>query len=165
MRNFSGGKRFGGGGRNDRGGRGGFKPREYGRDDRSERKMYSAICDNCGKRCEVPFKPTGEKPVYCDDCFGRPDNYRNERSYNDVGDYFEGNKDKKSSFSSDNNQDYKELFAQLNKKLDTVIELLTLIADKRTVRIGKPAPEVIASPLELDESLPKTEDVPPEAGE
>lgn len=33
--------------------------------------MHSAICDECGKECQVPFKPTGEKPVYCSDCFER----------------------------------------------------------------------------------------------
>ena len=31
--------------------------------------MHSAICSSCKKACEVPFRPTGEKPVYCRDCF------------------------------------------------------------------------------------------------
>jgi len=31
--------------------------------------MYKAVCSKCGKDCEVPFKPTGEKPVFCSDCF------------------------------------------------------------------------------------------------
>ena len=31
--------------------------------------MHEAVCNKCGKRCEVPFRPTGEKPVYCRDCF------------------------------------------------------------------------------------------------
>ena len=30
---------------------------------------YSATCDACGRRCEVPFRPTGAKPVYCSYCF------------------------------------------------------------------------------------------------
>jgi CxxC-x17-CxxC domain-containing protein len=33
------------------------------------RKMYPAICAQCGKETEVPFQPRGDKPVYCRDCF------------------------------------------------------------------------------------------------
>ncbi len=36
-----------------------------------DRKMYSVICDKCGKPCQVPFQPTPGKPVYCDQCFGK----------------------------------------------------------------------------------------------
>lgn len=41
-------------------------------DDRSGRQppeMHSAVCDECGKECTVPFRPTSSKPVYCSDCF------------------------------------------------------------------------------------------------
>lgn len=31
--------------------------------------MHEVTCDKCGNRCEVPFKPTEGKPVYCNDCF------------------------------------------------------------------------------------------------
>lgn len=33
------------------------------------REMFPAVCAGCGKDCQVPFKPSGEKPVYCSDCF------------------------------------------------------------------------------------------------
>ena len=33
------------------------------------RKMYKAVCSDCGKECEVPFKPTEGRPVFCRDCF------------------------------------------------------------------------------------------------
>lgn len=36
---------------------------------RSEREMHTAICATCGKEATVPFKPTGDKPVYCRDCY------------------------------------------------------------------------------------------------
>jgi len=35
-------------------------------------QKFDAICSNCGKKCQVPFRPDGEKPVYCKDCFGAP---------------------------------------------------------------------------------------------
>ena len=61
--NRDGGRGAGGYGRNSRGGGGG-----YGRD-RPPREMHKATCGDCGNECEVPFKPSGEKPVYCNDCF------------------------------------------------------------------------------------------------
>lgn len=47
---------------------------------REDRPMYQATCTDCGKSCEVPFKPSGNKPVLCRDCFrgGRSD-HRSER--------------------------------------------------------------------------------------
>ena len=50
-----GGRGFGGG----RGGFGGGGPRQ----------MFPATCASCGKATEVPFKPSGSRPVYCRDCF------------------------------------------------------------------------------------------------
>jgi CxxC-x17-CxxC domain-containing protein len=31
--------------------------------------MFSATCASCHKPCEVPFRPTSGKPVYCNNCF------------------------------------------------------------------------------------------------
>ena len=47
--------------------------------------MSSRYCSNCGKECQVPFRPTNGKPVYCSECFekmngGRSDSRRSERS-------------------------------------------------------------------------------------
>jgi CxxC-x17-CxxC domain-containing protein len=36
---------------------------------RSTREMTAVTCASCGVTTEVPFKPTGTKPVYCRDCF------------------------------------------------------------------------------------------------
>ncbi len=33
------------------------------------RIMYKAICADCNKECEVPFRPSGDRPVYCKGCF------------------------------------------------------------------------------------------------
>ena len=41
------------------------------RGNQGPREMHKAICADCGKECEVPFKPTGERPVYCRECFGK----------------------------------------------------------------------------------------------
>ncbi|MDD5147958.1 MAG: DNA-directed RNA polymerase [Candidatus ainarchaeum sp.] len=46
----------------DRGGRGNFG---------APREMHKATCSECGKECEVPFKPTEGKPVYCRECYAK----------------------------------------------------------------------------------------------
>ncbi len=33
------------------------------------RQMFPATCATCGQPTEVPFKPSGNRPVYCRDCF------------------------------------------------------------------------------------------------
>lgn len=39
---------------------------------RSEgREMFSVVCADCGQEAKVPFQPTGNRPVYCRDCFMR----------------------------------------------------------------------------------------------
>jgi len=39
--------------------------------DRGPREMHKAVCSECGKECEVPFKPTEGKPVFCRECFAK----------------------------------------------------------------------------------------------
>ena len=51
-----------GGGYGGSGGGGG-----YGR----PREMHKAVCAECKQECEVPFKPSGDRPVYCKECFSK----------------------------------------------------------------------------------------------
>jgi len=55
QRSFGGNRRFGGGGNR--------------RFDSRPREMHKAVCAECKKECEVPFKPTEGKPVFCKECF------------------------------------------------------------------------------------------------
>jgi CxxC-x17-CxxC domain-containing protein len=36
---------------------------------RGQREMFSATCSSCGQEAQVPFQPSGDKPVYCSTCF------------------------------------------------------------------------------------------------
>ena len=54
----------------DFGGKGDFKRPE----------MYNAVCSECGKKCQVPFKPSGDKPIYCSECFERKSGGSSHRS-------------------------------------------------------------------------------------
>ncbi|MFA5119001.1 MAG: CxxC-x17-CxxC domain-containing protein [Candidatus Omnitrophota bacterium] len=35
----------------------------------NSRPMFKVICADCGKNCEVPFRPSVGRPVYCKECF------------------------------------------------------------------------------------------------
>jgi CxxC-x17-CxxC domain-containing protein len=50
----------------------------YSSGPRAERQMYPATCDECGRETMVPFQPSGNKPVYCSDCFA---NRRQQSAY------------------------------------------------------------------------------------
>ncbi|SEO85188.1 zinc-ribbon domain containing protein [Propionispora vibrioides] len=43
---------------------------------RPQRQLFDAICAECGAKTQVPFRPTGDHPVYCRDCFNRLKNRR-----------------------------------------------------------------------------------------
>lgn len=73
-----------------------------GRRDRTE--MFEGTCSDCGRKCMLPFKPTGDKPVYCNDCFDKGGSKVNTGSCNGQ---------------------CKEQFDALNLKLDTILKLLT----------------------------------------
>ena len=34
-----------------------------------ERPTFTTVCAECGTETQVPFQPTGERPVYCRNCF------------------------------------------------------------------------------------------------
>lgn len=129
----SSGRSFGGrdGGRSFGGGRGfGGRGRDSGSRDRRDMPMCDAVCAKCGQNCQVPFKPTGDKPVYCSKCFeGQRDN--------DFG----GSR----SFSSTSSPISAEQFQQLNRKLDQVLEILNSL-------------EMVDDTEDSDEEKPKKEE-------
>ena len=39
--------------------------------DRGSIEMHKSVCADCGKECEVPFRPTRDRPVYCQECWAK----------------------------------------------------------------------------------------------
>jgi len=70
-----------------------------------DKQMFNATCDKCARQCEVPFKPTGDKPVYCSDCFEKGGSAINRSNDKPVS-------------------QYKEQFDALNAKLDKILKIL-----------------------------------------
>jgi CxxC-x17-CxxC domain-containing protein len=62
-RRAGGGGGYGGGGGSYGGGGGGYGG--------GRREMHDAVCAQCGKDTQVPFRPSGDRPVYCSDCFSK----------------------------------------------------------------------------------------------
>ncbi len=106
--------------RNDRSGgdRGGFRSRPSFGD--RPREMFQATCDNCGAQCQVPFRPTNGKPVYCSNCFDKQKN---------------GGSDSRRYESRENSQpqsqpQFQEQFNTLNSKLDKILEFLESLEEE-----------------------------------
>jgi len=58
-----------------------WQKREEG-SERGSTQMHPATCAECGQSCEVPFKPTGSRPVFCRECFkGNQEDSRPPRSF------------------------------------------------------------------------------------
>jgi CxxC-x17-CxxC domain-containing protein len=58
-------RRASGGGASSYGNGGGYGGGGFSR----PREMHDAVCARCGQETQVPFRPTGARPVYCSDCF------------------------------------------------------------------------------------------------
>lgn len=136
-RSGGGNRSYGSGG--DRGFGGGNR-RSFGGGDRGPREMHKAICSNCGRECEVPFRPTGEKPVYCSDCFEKFG--RDERPNRRFDDRPQRRPDFTPREQGPQNNDQ---FRELNAKLDRIIGLL------QPKTISKP--EIKTEHIEAEELL------------
>lgn len=42
---------------------------QRGEGTRGEREMFETTCTSCGKPAQVPFRPSGDRPVYCAECY------------------------------------------------------------------------------------------------
>lgn len=72
----------------------------------SGKETFSAVCDECGKSCGVPFKPNGKKPVLCSLCFAK------------------GNAEEK-GYDRKESKPKNDQLEVINKKLDQILKLLS----------------------------------------
>lgn len=116
----------------------------HGFRDRGRPQMHRATCSDCGEPCEVPFKPTGEKPVFCNECFkgGGRTSFQPKREYAEKPRHEEKPR---------SNEDLKEQFEKLNAKLDRVIKMLAPIISPE----AKESKEVKEEKVEKMEAVKK----------
>lgn len=68
--NRGGNDRFGGrGGKPSFGGRPSFGAKKWEGGGGFDKEMFKAVCAECSRPCEVPFRPMNGKPVFCKECF------------------------------------------------------------------------------------------------
>lgn len=104
--------------------------------------MHQAVCDQCGKSCDVPFRPTEGKPIYCNDCFGgrKSDNDRGNKKFSQ--EKFNNHKafargDFRSSSNKGNNNELKEQLVILNSKMDRLIKAVESIKNAKSQVVKK----------------------------
>lgn len=73
---------------------------------RRDVEMTEVTCSSCKAKCEVPFKPTSTKPVYCSDCFAK--------------------KDSKSGSARNSNRSSGGNLDLINEKLDKIMQALDI---------------------------------------
>jgi CxxC-x17-CxxC domain-containing protein len=78
-----------------------------GDDARPRLEMFDVVCARCGRDTQVPFRPSGDKPVYCRDCFRKDSDAPRRDSPRDSGS------------SADT-------LAQINRKLDLIMRALNI---------------------------------------
>ncbi len=130
-----------------------FNERNSGRrgGGRSERPtMHRAVCDKCGKDCEVPFKPSGDKPIYCSRCFENVEPKRESRDSRGGGRSRDYGRDNSRDYGRDNSRDYKKTettsvdisplkdqLSSINTKLDVLIDILKTKEEVKPKKVVK----------------------------
>lgn len=100
-----------------------FAGNSFSRPHFGDKRMFGAVCGKCGNKCQVPFQPRSDKPVYCNACFGK-----GERVGNKSPDQF------------------KQQFEILNVKLDRILKVLAPNAFSEAVPVEKKSKKKIAKP-------------------
>lgn len=130
------------------GGRPGFQKKPWNNDRGGDREtvMHKAVCGECGKNCEVPFRPSGDKPVYCNNCFGakkeggdrgpRPD-FGNRGPKRDFNDRPAPHRDFGNPAASQD--ETKKQLRDINIKLDRLIDSIERLTRSR--QESSPAPK------------------------
>jgi CxxC-x17-CxxC domain-containing protein len=116
--------------------------------------MHSAICASCKKTCEVPFRPNGDKPVYCRDCFAGRAAMGGERSsrkdFRKESGQFNQNENKFTprqnfNLNSSSNQSDKPMIEDLKKQIDSMnikLDKLTNTIQNLAEKMNKETPKV-----------------------
>ena len=129
--------------------------------------MHKATCSECGKTCEVPFKPTGDKPVFCKDCFNAKRDEQGGAPRRDFGDRAPRKSfGDKPSFRSErpayqpapNNDDLKRQLADIGSKLERLITSVEKLSGDKAAAVQKEEVSKVVAKA-LDSKKPKAKAV------
>ncbi len=92
-----------------------------------DKQLFKATCSECGKSCEVPFRPTGDKPVFCSDCFNKKRDASDTRGgapKRDFNDRYEPRPEYSRAPFKPANDETKKQLSDISFKLDKLIGLM-----------------------------------------
>jgi CxxC-x17-CxxC domain-containing protein len=147
MRNYNRDKRSG---RGRRGGGG----RDFGRRDSRPKEMHKAVCDNCGNDCEVPFRPSKDKPIYCSDCFERKEGGGSRRP---------DRRDSRRSGGGERDNTNRKILEQLtslNSKLNRILIVMEPKIEKKEEIKEPQAKKVVKKETKKEKKEEKTKKAP-----
>ncbi len=148
--------------RDDKGSRSEDKQPFYGKSrggDRStdrEVRTFKAVCSDCRKSCEVPFKPSSDKPVFCRDCFSAKRD-RETKEYkaslaNGTPKMFgqsksvpQGEPTRTTFVAPGVDESTKEQIAVLSSKLEKLTILVEKMIEEKSVSVKKVTPKVVVA--------------------
>ena len=81
----------------------------FGDDSGKRLEKFKAVCSKCGEECELPFRPSQNKPVFCSSCYRNVERLERQKS-ND-------------NYDGENNNSIQ--INEINRKLDKILRLLT----------------------------------------
>jgi CxxC-x17-CxxC domain-containing protein len=152
------------------GSKGGFKGGWKGGDrgaDRDSRPMtmHPATCSSCQKACEVPFRPTGEKPVYCRDCFAGRAALGGERSQRK--DFRSESRPDTRTFaapvampvSNKGNDELRKQIDSMNVKLDKLTNTIQNLAEKLNKAEAIAIVPAVTTPVVVEEKVVKAKKI------
>ena len=118
--------------------------------------MHQAICDDCGQSCEVPFRPTGDKPIYCSSCFEK----KGGRASSKPANRFASDRSQRPAFADrgasqpDSQSKEKEILKAIKTLNYKVDQLMKVLAPETA---GQEAEAVVSeAPLKTEVAISKT---------
>jgi CxxC-x17-CxxC domain-containing protein len=135
----------------------------YGGD--RDKPLYKAVCSECGKSCEVPFRPSGDKPVFCSDCFNKKRDPSDTRGgKRDFNDRHAPRQDSRQEYSRPadprapykpapvNNDDTKRALSEISMKLDRLISAMEKMAQPMSAPKSAPVVVPVSKKVEIKKS-------------
>ena len=129
-------------------------PRDKKGFDRGSREMHKSVCADCGKECEVPFRPTRNRPVYCQECWVKR---RPLRTEDRRGEYPREDRQRRPSPTPEN------VDLQILAELKRIRELLEKGANKEENQTPEPASDTSRYKTGKKRATSKAKETPEQA--
>jgi len=134
------------------------------RDQGGEREMFQTTCSGCGNTCEVPFRPSGGRPVFCNSCFkdqkedgfgqsGRSE-FKSHAPKRDFNNSYSSPRPERSEYrpapaaqapAAGMSEDTKKIFIDLGFKLDRLIAAVEKLSEAKAEAPAKLAPKKVVT--------------------